>query len=191
LYNDDTSFAPLFRLLDDFDNYARQVGGPRDFRRSIAWQPKFDIREFDSHYELHGELPGMDKDNVHLEFTEPQTLRVGGKVERDYSADQQSSDRVKEVGTDDVTAEKHRKAPVADEGDGKELQHAPDAAVEKRGADSARVWLTERSVGEFARSFSFPSAVDQDSVTASFKDGILQIKVPKAAKSGSRRITIS
>jgi HSP20 family protein len=37
----------------------------------------------------------------------------------------------------------------------------------------------ERAYGSFSRSFSLPSAVDGDKVTAEYKDGILKIVLPK------------
>ena len=49
---------------------------------------------------------------------------------------------------------------------------------------------TERSVGEFHRSFAFPARVDQDSVKASLKNGILSILVPKAQAPQPRKISI-
>ena len=54
-----------------------------------------------------------------------------------------------------------------------------------------RYWVSERRVGEFSRSFSFPTRVDQDQVMASMKNGILSILVPKAKKTEGRKITIS
>jgi len=62
---------------------------------------------------------------------------------------------------------------------------------ETKKSDKAKYWLSERSVGEFSRSFNFPTQVDQDSVTANFKDGILNILVPKVKKHESKRIAIS
>jgi HSP20 family molecular chaperone IbpA len=53
-----------------------------------------------------------------------------------------------------------------------------------------RFWASERSVGEFQRSFTFPSRVDQDNVKATLKDGILSIAVPKATAAASKKITI-
>jgi HSP20 family molecular chaperone IbpA len=54
----------------------------------------------------------------------------------------------------------------------------------------SRYWLSERYHGEFSRVFSFPSAVDQDRVQAKFKDGLLNITVPKAEKRGGKKIPI-
>jgi HSP20 family protein len=38
----------------------------------------------------------------------------------------------------------------------------------------------ERTFGRFERSFSLPTSVDDDKVTATFKDGVLSVLVPKA-----------
>jgi len=62
--------------------------------------------------------------------------------------------------------------------------------AEKQPTAKAKYWLTERSVGEFSRNFSFPSPVDQDAISAKFKDGILNIVVPKSKKHENRRIHI-
>ncbi|KAH7019606.1 hypothetical protein EDB80DRAFT_870237 [Ilyonectria destructans] len=45
-------------------------------------QPNFDVRETGEAYELYGELPGMNKEEVHIEFTEPQTMVIRGKTEQ-------------------------------------------------------------------------------------------------------------
>lgn len=50
--------------------------------------------------------------------------------------------------------------------------------------------LTERSVGSFQRTFQFPARVDRDAVSASLKNGVLSLLVPKAQATGSRRIEI-
>ncbi|UKZ63195.1 uncharacterized protein TrAtP1_004425 [Trichoderma atroviride] len=64
------------------------------------------------------------------------------------------------------------------------------APSKQKPTDTAKYWLTERSVGEFSRTFNFPTRVDQEGVTASFKDGILNVVVPKAAKHEPRRIAV-
>lgn len=51
-------------------------------------------------------------------------------------------------------------------------------------------WVSERSVGQFARTFTFPNRIDQQAVKASLKEGILSIVVPKAAVPEPRRINI-
>lgn len=185
--SDASSFTPLFRLLDDFDTYSRQgQGGTSSTRRggSSIWQPKFDVRETSDAYELHGELPGMNKDTVQIEFTEPQSMVVRGKAERTYTAGTppSTSGQIEDVSD----------KPAAIEGQ-QEVQKKDDAqAVQKQDEQPKyKYWLTERSVGEFSRTFNFPTPVEHDNVSAGFKDGILSVSVPKAKKPESRRITIN
>jgi len=214
LYDDSSSFTPLFRLLDDFDTYSRQSGaaGPQGSRRAGSgafWQPKFDVRETSDNYELHGELPGMSKENVHIEFTDPQSLVVRGRAERSYSSGTPPAgllDQPNNKGaiTEGGEASSSHKATVEDADEGKDQSAGASSDANKQQVEKAvkkqqqqqhdhgvKYWLSERSVGEFSRTFNFPSPVDQDAVSASFKDGILNILVPKAKKQGTRRVAIN
>jgi HSP20 family protein len=49
----------------------------------------------------------------------------------------------------------------------------------------------ERGHGRFARAFALPVAIDVDRVSADLKDGILTIRMPKAAERGVRAINVS
>jgi HSP20 family protein len=49
----------------------------------------------------------------------------------------------------------------------------------------------ERRYGKFTRSFALPSQVDTAKVDASFRDGVLVIRVPKAETAKARKIKIS
>ncbi len=48
----------------------------------------------------------------------------------------------------------------------------------------------ERSFGTFQRVFSLPSSVQPDKVTARFKDGVLEIKLPKMEEAKPRQIKV-
>ncbi len=50
---------------------------------------------------------------------------------------------------------------------------------------------TEYSVGHFKRGFTLSNKVDQDKISADLKDGVLQLKLPKAEAAKPRRIEIS
>jgi HSP20 family molecular chaperone IbpA len=187
IVNPDTSFSPLFRLLDDFDHYSRQEGGHQHSRRSTvsAFQPRFDVRETRDSYELHGELPGMGKENLHVEFTDPQAIVISGKIERTYTAGTPLTGQIEDITTQPAITERESK------------EASTSTSVEKKQgerenfASNARYWLTERSVGTLSRRFNFPAPVDQDAVSASLKDGVLSIMAPKAKKVESRRIAIN
>ena len=72
-----------------------------------------------------------------------------------------------------------------------ELPGLDQKDVVSSGQKKTKYWVSERSVGEFHRSFSFPGRVDQDGVKASLKNGVLSIVVPKlAAIKHSRKVAI-
>lgn len=192
-------FTPLFRLLEDFDAY-KNDGQPARANRSHLpnFQPKFDVRETDDNYELHGELPGMNKNDVHIEFSDPQTMVIRGRVDRSYTS-----------GTPPAIEEKKRAEPITEAGEDEARKNSHQATVEddteeftevspvasreapsKRPGDTAKYWVSERSIGEFSRSFNFPGHVNSDAVSASLRDGILNVVVPKAKKTGGRRIRV-
>ncbi|MEO8019417.1 MAG: Hsp20/alpha crystallin family protein [Pseudomonadota bacterium] len=48
----------------------------------------------------------------------------------------------------------------------------------------------ERVSGKFVRSFTLPENVAADQITAQFKDGVLELAIPKIAKAEPRRIEV-
>jgi HSP20 family protein len=62
------------------------------------------------------------------------------------------------------------------------------AEVLTEGVDYHR---TERVNGKFSRSFYLPQTVTQDGIKATYRDGILEIHVPKAEEAKPRQIAIS
>jgi HSP20 family molecular chaperone IbpA len=207
----EASLTPLFRLLDDFDTYNRQNGRSSNVRRTAPqWQPKFDIRETTDAYELYGELPGISKENVYIEFADPQTLVVRGKTERSYATSPSPASTVVNTPATETAPEPVRRnsnsshqATVEDEDEASERESGFEVVTteqekkveEKKSTpqkpiDKARYWLTERSIGEFSRSFHFPTFVDHEAVSAGFENGILNITVPKAKKLETRRINV-
>jgi HSP20 family molecular chaperone IbpA len=97
---------PLFALLNEFDNHAREkkaapaaTASPACLRQRLrhprlqpaTFRPRFDVRETETTYELHGELPGLDRENVSIEFPEPQTMVISGRVERNYVSEPTSN----------------------------------------------------------------------------------------------------
>lgn len=65
--------------------------------------------------------------------------------------------------------------------------------IEERteGEEERKYHLWERSYGSFRRSFSLPRAVSADDATARFNNGVLEIRLPKAAEAKGRKIEIS
>jgi HSP20 family protein len=185
----DGGFRSLFRMMDDIaTNYESGMPSSTSIR---AFSPKFDVIEEKDAYKLHGELPGLDQKDVSIEFTDSHTLVVKGHTETRYESSEPADEDQKRIQNgshkatvEDESAEKSKEtAMVASESGKKDVVGS--------GQQKTKYWVSERSVGEFHRSFSFPSRVDQDGVKASLKQGVLTITVPKlVANKGSRKINI-
>lgn len=255
------SFTPLFSLLSDLDNYSREVQRPQaSSRRQVQRQPqrrpaftptfnpRFDVRETEITYELHGELPGLERENVNIEFTEPQTLVIRGRVERNYAVESPESDstateekkEIESVPTEPTTTETTTKAApepatpektpsrrssyqATVEDDPEDENYTPSSTPATSPKTEAAKPVTpqpeeqkpvtkpapatppapattqqqpryfcrwERSVGEFSRTFTFPSRIDYDGVSARLDNGILTVSVPKVRVPVARRIVI-
>ena len=52
-------------------------------------------------------------------------------------------------------------------------------------------YRVERAFGSFSRSLTLPKGIDADAVTASFDNGVLEIRVPKPEERKPRRISIA
>ncbi|POS82373.1 hypothetical protein EPUL_006772 [Erysiphe pulchra] len=181
--NDQRSFPPILRLLDEFDQYSRANDrSSRGTSSPTKYTPKFDIKENQDAYLLYGEFPGIDQKDIEIEFTDASTLTIKGQVERKYGSD-----------THDITDKKvtHR-VTVEDEEEeaAKLIPNSQIKTVNTPPEQAEKYWITERSVGAFHRDFAFPVRVDQDNVKASMKNGILSIVVPKLKKTQGRKITI-
>jgi len=71
------------------------------------------------------------------------------------------------------------------------LNISGERKVEQRD-ESKNYYRIERSSGSFSRSFTLPAEIDQDKITADYKDGVLKITLPKTeeAKVVEKRIEV-
>ena len=58
-------------------------------------------------------------------------------------------------------------------------------------AEGVSYHRSERTSGKFARSFYLPQTIKQDGISATFRDGILEVHVPKADEAKPKQIAIS
>ena len=56
--------------------------------------------------------------------------------------------------------------------------------------DDGHYSRVERVSGKFVRTFTLPENVQTDAIKASFKDGVLELTIPKSAKPEPRRIEV-
>ncbi|PYJ07402.1 MAG: heat-shock protein Hsp20 [Verrucomicrobia bacterium] len=62
---------------------------------------------------------------------------------------------------------------------------------EEASQENGNATRTERSTGKFRRSITLPTQVDVNKITASYKDGILTVTLPKAEEAKPRQIQIN
>ena len=59
-----------------------------------------------------------------------------------------------------------------------------------RAIEESRQHRSERPRGRFLRTFSVPASVEQGKIQAEYKDGVLQIRLPKRSEQKAKRIDI-
>ena len=124
------------------DLFGASFGRSWEKPSSAMWSPPVDVLESKDAYLIRAELPGMKKEDFHLEVKDG-TLTLTGERQSEKATD----------------------------------------GVEYR--------TVERVNGKFWRSFSLPETVKHDGIQATYKDGILEIRVPKAEEAKPRQIEIS
>ncbi|KAJ5385323.1 HSP20-like chaperone [Penicillium concentricum] len=182
------SLAPLFQFLNDYETpqyKSPQCPKSRCTKQALSstFAPAFDVRELTNAYHLDGELPGVDQSNIEIEFTDPHTLVIKGHTDRDYIDDASSSRSSSPAGWHKPTVEDEDAASTSS-------ADTVDTAASHTEDDQPHFWAKERSIGDFQRTFSFTARVDQDSVRASLKNGVLSVIVPKEATPAPKKIRI-
>ncbi|CAG8381524.1 unnamed protein product [Penicillium salamii] len=192
-----SGFSPLFHLLNDyqaqpeynFQKECKPVQCPQP-QPTRSFAPAFDVRELDEGYYLDGELPGVDQSNIDIQFSDPHTLVITGHTDpisdiptiasRSPSPASSTGWHQATVEDEDEDAQSTSSASSA----------STDTAPEPAEKSEPYFWAKERSIGDFQRTFSFTARVDQDSVRASLKNGVLSVFVPKEAAPLPKKIRI-
>jgi HSP20 family protein len=74
--------------------------------------------------------------------------------------------------------------------DGAQVTLSAEIRREKETAEGERVLHTERTFGKVSRSFSLPQELDEAQAVAKFRDGLLELTLPKKAAAARRSIAI-
>lgn len=127
-------FALMRRFMEDMEQQWAQFGMSRGGQGmttmgSAFFAPPIEMFEREGHLVVRADLPGLTKDDVHVEVTD-----------------------------DALTIEGERRA-----------EHE-----ERQGG----FFHSERRYGTFRRQIPLPEGVNTDQVTASFKDGVLEVSMP-------------
>jgi HSP20 family protein len=105
---------------------------------SGRFTPTLDIGENEEEYNIHLDVPGIDRDDIEIEVMD-NSLRIRGQ--RDESREMDGEDFVRR----------------------------------------------ERRFGQFSRSLTLPPEIDRDKIFAEYRNGVLDVHLPKSAESSKRR----
>ena len=116
--------------------------GPEDESMAVAqWVPAIDVLEMNSEFQVHAELPGLEKQDVNVSINKGVLLIAG------------------------------RRDPKKDE-------------------EGQRYHRTERPYGRFARSLRLPDSIDEQKLSAEFRNGVLTVHLPKSERARPKSIDI-
>jgi HSP20 family protein len=139
--------ALMRRFMEDMEQQGPQFGIGRSGQAMATagsgfFSPPVELFEREGHLIVRADLPGLTKDDVHVEVTD-----------------------------DALTIEGERRS-------------------EHEGRQGG-FWRSERRYGTFRRQIPLPEGVNADQVTASFKDGVLEVSMPAPQQQArGRRIDI-
>jgi HSP20 family molecular chaperone IbpA len=151
------------------------------------------VSETETEYRVEVEVPGYQKSEINVEYgNEGRSLIVSGHHESTF--EQKPADKASRKG---VTVEE-----VPEDGEpqpaGQTKPKAESTAVAETNKDTtvgtpapAKVWIRERTLGSFTRTFSLPGNLDLAKASAALEHGVLTVVIPKAAKHEPKKIAIS
>ena len=138
-----------FRELEEMSTrLQRLIGSPLGFQENLTgfdWTPSIDVSETPTAYLIKAELPGVKKEDVHLDL-EKSVLTITGERKQEQEHKDEKFHRV------------------------------------------------ESSYGSFMRRFTVPDDANTEGVEATFKDGVLTVKLgkkPAPATTQTKRIPVA
>lgn len=203
LFND--TFSQLDRLSNGLNR--RLNDSDSDFSKMLTLAPKFDIKETEKEYVLEGELPGVEKKDISLDFVDENTLVLKTRVEKvreegarprgqtEAEGEKQASDVHTSGASQEAAQANGEKAQGQDKTNDKTVATQNQNKEVSQPAPAIQYHLNERSIGTFQRVFSLPGELKHAEVKASLKNGVLTVTVPKIVKDAkeekkSRSVTI-
>jgi HSP20 family molecular chaperone IbpA len=239
----------LDELLSELSHKAQREAHRQQQERQRILRAHFNAHENNEGYQIDGEIPGFEQNDIEIEVTDAHTLKVTGNTEK-KAAQQPQSEAAPAVETKTIEAqttettpkdvidgatlnepeeevhsdtESHKSYQATVEDDfedlGAETSFMVSAASNKsepkesKGKERAVSEPTETAIqtqpqpeapaqqqqpeghehrfrASFERTFRFPERMDAANVSASLKNGLLSITVPKAKAPEVRRIMI-
>jgi len=153
-------------ILDDIFNTA-YAAFPDLSCSCPSYSPDVDVLETKNAYTISMDLPGMTEKDVDISLKEGiLTIASVSHAATEGNAENTENKEVAEA---------------------KEDNNAEDTSAE----DKPVYLIRERHAMSFARSFKLPRDTDHSAISASFKNGVLEVSIPRKEAEQPKRIAIS
>lgn len=129
--------------IDPFDDVFRGFFRPVNLEKAAANQLKIDVHEDEQSYTVHAEIPGVEKENIHVTI------------------------------------------------DGSHVSISAEVRKENEVKEGTVTLRSERYYGKVSRSFVLENEIDESRADAHYKDGVLQLTLPKKAVTAAKKLTIN
>jgi HSP20 family protein len=128
---------------DPFENVFNGFFRPVNLREYNQPQIKMDVRENENSYLVHAEIPGVDKENIHVTI------------------------------------------------DGNQVSLTAELRRENEAKEGERVLRSERYYGKVSRTFLLENEIDEAQSEAHYKNGVLELVLPKKTQASAKKLTIN
>jgi len=151
-----------------------KMKGFTGFPGGDIFQPRMDITEEGDHYILQADLPGLTKDDVHIELTDHGILNISGERKWQYKTEYPLRSKSKSKS--------------------KFSQNNHEDQDKDTTSSANHYTRIERSYGHFQRSIPLPNDIDRQSIQAKLENGVLHVNLQKLkelpSKNNTKTITI-
>lgn len=190
LLKNNFNLQSLFHSFADREDPYYEIDGQGPLKGINS--PRFNISETETAYLLNGEFAGLaDKKQIIVEWLQNQLLIIRGSIgpgDTETMTDPFKKGLKNEIPTalGKLSVMSIMLNMLISQSEHVETHESAERAELDRELDEPvftgpRAMLRERHIGQFQRSFTFPTEVDSDHMEASLADGLLRIVVPKKA----------
>lgn len=153
---------------------------------TAAAEPDVDLSESDAEYVLQAALPGLDPQDIRIEATED-TIVVTAERRSNASHDGGSAQENRSSGADGATA---GTPPGAGSTAQYEQPSAPANSMHANRPHTQHRMSRFNSQLRYRLAYTLPTAIQPDMARAEFRNGVLEIHLPKQQQSAVRTIQI-
>ena len=192
-----THFAPWWSSssttspLDVLDDHPFFNLNSSFFREAnVGRANRANVQETETEYKIELEVPGYQKEEINIEFgSDAKSVTISGKHESSYN--EGPTEEVVEEGKEKSEGKEREKKESKEGSEKKESKSITETRKETAvGKPAPKYWISERSVGEFSRTFSFATPLDVNKAVAKLESGVLTLTIPKVTTVTRKKITI-